>query len=60
MTTTKLIELNTRKAEFLDMLINDFLMRTGDWPNRLDVLEMAWDTETDLCITMDDVNKMFE
>ena len=60
MTTTQLIELNTRKAEFLDTLINDFLMRNGDWPTQLDVLQMAWDTDTDLLITMEDVKKMFE
>lgn len=41
------------------MLINDFVDRTGDWPTQLDVLQMAWETETDLCIDMDDVNKLF-
>jgi hypothetical protein len=59
MTTQETNGLNQRKGEFLDMLIHDFLDRNGDWPTQLDVLQMAWDTDTDLLITMDDVNKMF-
>ena len=59
MTTQETNGLEQRKVQFLDMLIGDFLDRNGDWPTQLDVLQMAWDTDTDLLITMDDVNKMF-
>ena len=58
-TTTQTPDLENRKTTFLEMLINDFVDRNGDWPTQLDVLQMAWDTETDLCIDMDDVNKLF-